>query len=462
MSKDCLFKEFDAVSAKAWKQKIQADLKGADYNDTLVWDSPDGIKVKPIYHADDFEKSPPLKVAPPSRWAIGQSIYAGNAKAANKKALKVLDRGAESLLITVPSDQIEIETLLKDIDLSRTTLYFQFQFLSATYIEGLKKFVEGKKANIHLNIDLLGNLARTGNWYHSLQKDHALLDRIMEQPDSQAGISVIGVDMSLFQNAGANRIQQLAYSLAQANEYLGHLGDHASKVQQGFTFKVSVDGDYFFEIAKLRALRHLWKVLASEYGLKKDCHIVAVPSKRNKTLYDYNVNLLRTTTECMSAILGGADTVANLAYDAIYHKDNEFGERIARNQLLILKGESYLDKVANPADGSYYIEQITKQLAEDALRLFKHIESNGGFLRQLKEHTLQKKIKESALKEQDRFDTGRKILVGSNKYSNDQDRMKGELELYPFVKTQARKTLLEPIIERRLTESLEQKRLGDE
>ena len=193
-----------------------------------------------------------------------------------------------------------------------------------------------------------------------------------------------------------------------------------------------------------------------------DCNIIVSPTKRNKTLYDYNVNMLRTTTECMSAILGGANAIANLPYDALYHKDNEFGDRIARNQLLILKHESYFDKVNNPADGSYYIENITNQLAEKSLALFKDIEANGGFLKQLNDGLIKRKIQESADKEQELFDTGKEILLGTNKYPNKDDRMKHDLELFPFVKQNPRKTLITPIIEKRLSEKIEQERLDKE
>lgn len=161
----------------------------------------------------------------------------------------------------------------------------------------------------------------------------------------------------------------------------------------------------------------------------------------------------------MSAILGGADTVANLPYDALYHKSNEFGERISRNQLLILKHESYFDKVANAADGSYYIESLTQQLAEKALELFKDIEANGGFLKQLGDGTIQRKITESADKEQELFDSGKEVLLGTNRHPNKSDKMGHDLELFPFVKIKPRKTLITPIIERRLAEKNEQERL---
>jgi methylmalonyl-CoA mutase len=164
----------------------------------------------------------------------------------------------------------------------------------------------------------------------------------------------------------------------------------------------------------------------------------------------------------MSAILGGANVVSNLPYDAIYHKDNEFGDRIARNQLLILKNESYFDKVNNPADGTYYIESLTEQLASKALTLFKEIESNGGFINLLFNGTIQKKITESAQKEQELFNTGKEVLLGTNKYPNLNDAMKQDLELFPFMKQNPRKTIVVPILEKRLAEKVEQERLDQE
>lgn len=463
MSRPKLFNEFQEVSSKAWKQQIQFDLKGADYNETLVWESPEGIKVRPFYHADETEDHIEAPQPMGSVWKITQHIYAKNATMANAKALEVIKKGAESLLFTVASEEIKIERLLKDIPLEATVVHFDFQFLSAAYIQQLFNFVGNKTNRIHLNLDLIGHLARSGNWYHDLKKDHAILEDVFSLNHANNFNNILAIDASLYQNAGANMVQQLAYALSHANEYLNHFAkDPENNKIEGITFKMAVGTNYFFEIAKLRALRLLWKTVSEEYNLKVPCHILALPTKRNKTLYDYNVNMLRTTTECMSAILGGADTICNLPYDAIYHKSNEFGERISRNQLLILKHESYFDQVANPADGAYYIESLTSQLAEKALDLFKTLEAGGGFLKQLKEHSIQKKIKESAQREQELFNSQKEILVGTNKYINKEDRMKDDMEIFPFVKTDARKTLLEPIIEKRMSEALEQKRLKDE
>ncbi|MCT4628713.1 methylmalonyl-CoA mutase subunit beta [Winogradskyella sp.] len=446
-----LFKGFEGVSSKAWKQKIQADLKGADYNDTLIWKTNEGIDVKPFYHSDEFETLAETSTSKATEWKICQTIEVIDTKEANAKAINAIERGAESILFLINSEDISIKDLLQNIDLETISIEIKYCFLS-----NLNEELQ-PKANYHT--DIIGNLAKTGNWYNNLTDDHSKFEAIVKATNQ------FSIDLSLYQNAGANIVQQLAYSLAHANEYLNHLDKIlSSEAKQSLlvTFNVAVGSNYFFEISKLRALRSLWATIASEYHVNTDCKIIATPSKRNKTIYDYNVNMLRTTTECMSAVLGGANVVSNAPYDSLYHNPNEFGERIARNQLLVLKSESYFDKVNNPTDGAYYIESLTEQLAEKALDLFKDIEANGGFLHQLKEGIIQRKIKESAAKEQDGFNAENIILLGTNRHPNPADKMKDELEISPFLKIEKRKTLIEPIIEKRLSEELEINRLNEE
>ncbi|MCW5515810.1 methylmalonyl-CoA mutase subunit beta [Muriicola sp. Z0-33] len=460
MKKTNLFEEFQDVSSKSWKQKIQFDLKGADYNKNLIWNAPEGIPIKPYYHQDDLSSSTPTPKLP-EQWLVGQTIVVADTIKANLKALDALERGAESLSFTIPSSDLNIKELLQGINLEQIPIHFQFQFLSDSYIVELQKIPGLSAQNTYLNIDTIGNLGRSGNWYKSLEKDQSELSSILT---AYPELNSVAVDMSLYQNAGANMVQQLAYGIAHANEYLNLINQKGISFSKlgAFNFKVSIGGNYFFEIAKIRALRILWQRLGKEYNLTKDCHITATPSLRNKTIYDYNTNLLRTTMENMAGVLGGANTINCLPYDAIYHNENEFGERIARNQLLILKHESHLDKVTNAAEGAYYIEKLTAQLAEKALTLFKNIEAGGGFLKQLKDHIIQKKIAESAERELALFNDGQNVLVGTNAYQNKRDTMKDELQLKPFVKNNPRKTLIAPIIEKRLAEELELDRLKDE
>lgn len=447
-----LFNDFNPISTKQWKQKIQFELNGADYNDTLVWNSPEDIKVKPFYDASDLPKSFPLATKA-SEFKICQNIFVFDIEKSIERALDTLNRGAESLRFTIENEAVAIDTLLEKLPLEKITVYFHLRFISIDFVKKIDAIAKQRNATIFCNLDPIGQLAKDGNWFSTSEKNNFETLSILSKETSN--VSLISIDGSLYQNAGANMVQQIAYTLAHANEYFNRI----ELINKPIVFEISVGTNYFFEIAKLRALRLLFNVIAKEYNHNFDCHLLVSPTKRNKTLYDYNVNMLRTTTECMSAILGGANAIANLPYDALYHKDNEFGDRIARNQLLILKNESYFDKVNNPADGSYYIENLTHQLAEKGLLLFKDIEANGGFLKQLNDGIIKRKIQESADAAQNLFDSGKEILLGTNKHTNKEDKMKNDLELFPFIKVKPRKTLITPIIERRLSEKLEQERL---
>ena len=447
-----LFDSFEKVTSKQWKQKIQYELKGADYNNILVWESLEGIKVKPFYHNDEMENTFSFNQTKP--FSILQNIYVHDVAKSNKRAFETLNRGAESIRFTIENDSISVKELMENLPKEDTTYFFYLPFLSIDFVNQLVDFSNQNGYDFRFQMDSIRQLCKDGNWFDNLTNDFEKLNYIA----SKAKSSFITIDSSTYQNAGANIVQQLAYTLAHVNEYFNRISD----INQPITIEVSVGSNYFFEIAKLRALRLLFNTLAKEYNHNLDCIIIATPTKRNKTLYDYNVNLLRTTTECMSAILGNANFISNLPYDALYHKDNEFGDRIARNQLLILKHESYFDEVNNAADGSYYIEELTAQLAEKALLLFKEIEANDGLITQLIAGTIQKKISESAAKEQEWFDSGKEVLLGTNKYPNKNDKMKNDLELFPFVKQNPRKTLITPIIEKRLAEKLEQERLAQE
>ena len=449
-----LFNDFEKVSSKQWKNQIQYELKGADYNDTLVWESLEGIKVKPFYHNDEDAVTTAVATQN-TNFSIVQEIYVFDSEKSISKANEVLNRGAESIRFIIPSKEINVVNIINQLQQQPKAVYLQLLFLDADLVEQINKEAAKLAFEVFVLIDPIHQLTFDGNFYKDGTSDFETLNKINQKGNN---INWLTVKATTYQNAGANMVQQIAYTLAHTNEYLNRI----ENFDKNITVEVSVGGNYFFEIAKLRALRLSLNALAEAYSPNITFHIIAKPTLRNKTIYDYNVNMLRTTTECMSAVLGGADAVENIAYDALYHKTNEFGDRISRNQLLILKEESYFDKVNNPADGAYYIESLTQQLAEKGLELFKDIEKNGGLISQLIEGTIQRKINESAQKEQELFDSGKEVLLGTNKYPNAQDKMAHDLELYPFVKQNPRKTLITPIIEKRLAATLEQERLASE
>ena len=448
--KSTLFNQFKTTSPSAWKQKIQVDLKGADYNETLLWKTDEDIVVKPFYTKEDRKNS--ISDEAKFKFNISQSIFIDDQNIANFIAINALEKGANALEF-IANKKFDYKTLVKNIDFNKTIIYFRFHFLDANFCEEISNYINSE--NCFFQVDIINNLAQTGNWFTNLKTDHLEFKKIVTNCNNP-----IGVDATLYQNAGATITQQLAYALSHANEYLNHFGIEAASQ---FHFNFAIGSNYFFEIAKIKAFKILWKSLLKEYCAENtEAHIFAQPTQRNKTIYDYNVNMLRTTSECMSGILGGANTINNLSYDSIFHKKNEFGERISRNQLLILQQESYLKEANTFANGSYYIESITNQLAENALQIFKDIEKSGGFLKQLKEGTIQRKITESANKEQGKFDSKKIVLLGTNKQPNPEDKMKSDIEIYPFLKTKSIKTLITPIIRRRLSEAYEKYRLEKE
>lgn len=443
--------DFDAVSAAAWKQKIQVDLKGADYNKTLLTQTNEGITIKPFYHADDFEKLEiPFKNTEVN---ICEKIWLSFEKKANKKALDVLNRGADSIKFTC-TKPFDYTILFNKLLQKNIEFHFDFHFFDSDFILKLSEYLE--KETVFYNLDFISHLAEKGNWIKSQSHDIAQLKDIIQQRPTS---NIIGVNTGIYQNAGANTVQQVAYALAHANEYLAAFGGSIAPTIQ---FNLAIGSNYFFEIAKLRALRYLYPLICKEYGVDTTTQLFCEPSLRNKTIYDYNVNMLRTTTECMSTILGGAQTISNLPYDHLFLKTNEFGERIARNQLVILKEESHFNNAQHIANDSYYIESITKQIATKALALFKEIEKTGGFIKQLKQGTIQRKIAESAKKEQAQFDDGTLVLLGSNKYPNPLDQMKNVIELAPFKKKQGHKTAIIPLTGIRLAEASEKTRINNE
>jgi len=445
--KDFLFNEFNTLTPAAWKQKIQVDLKGDDYNESLIWKSNEGVHVKPFYTTEDrhFNTIPLAK----NGYKICQSIFVDDVIIANKLAKDSIDRGASAIQF-IAKTSFDYKNLFDNINTKEIFIYLNFEFLNAAFVSEIDNYC--KSNCLYFQIDIIGNLAKTGNWFSNLNSDLKEKNKYIQSVNNS-----ICVDASIYQNAGASIIQELTYALAHTNEYIELFG---KSIAPKLHYIFSVGSNYFFEIAKLRAFRILVDALLNEHGVKNTpIHIFTKPSLRNKTIYDYNVNMLRTTTECMSAILGGSDTISNISYDSIYHKSNEFGERISRNQLLILREEAYLSEAHKFANGAYYVESIEKQFAEKSLQLFKKIEKSGGFLKQLKKGTIQNKINENAKKQQTQFDQNEIILLGTNKLTSENDFMKNELQIYPFLKKKNTKTLIVPILQKRLADQLEQNRL---
>lgn len=451
-----LFNEFPPISTQQWEEQIQKDLKGADYEKKLIWKTNEGINVKPYYRAEHLENIQWVKAFPGdfpfvrgnkktgNEWLVRQNIYVDDIKTANEKALELLMKGVDSLGFELDCKKKysidDIESLLKNIRADIAEINF---FHTAQQIElvGMMDNLVRKynrpleKITGSVDFDPLMRFARRGVWYNNEEADFNLAYEIIKAGKAIPNFKVLTVNGYVFANAGASLVQEMAFTLAAGSEYLTRLTDKGlfiGEVAPRMKFNLAVGSNYFMEMAKLRAYRLLWAHIVNAYGLNDALngrmYIHAENASWNYTVYDSHVNMLRSTTGTMSAILGSVDSFMVKPYNAPYEKPTEFSERIARNQQLILKEESYLNKVADPAAGSYYIENLTNLMAEEAWKLFLKINEEGGFIKALRSNTIQQTIRESARKRDLNIATRREILLGTNQYPNMHEKLSIDLE----------------------------------
>jgi methylmalonyl-CoA mutase, heterodimeric type, beta chain len=453
-----LFEEFPPVSTQQWMDKITADLKGADYNKKLVWKTNEGFDVQPFYRAENMDEVSFLNSLPGefpfvrgtkktnNEWLVRQSIAVTDFAEANKKALNYLMRGVDSLAFVFNGGELtaaDLEVLLKDVCLPAV----EVNFVGCCSKKATEAFVEYvKKAGYDLaevkgsvEYDPFGKFAVTGVLRNGAEHVLANAASLIEQTSGMKKFKTLAVNGKNFGNAGASAVQELGFSLAQGAEYLTALtekGVEIDAVAKKLKFNFSVSANYFMEIAKLRAARLLWAQIVKAYGPKCDCSakmtIHAETGSWNKTVYDAYVNMLRTQTEAMSASIGGADSITVLPFNAAYEASNEFSDRIARNQQLLLKEESHISKIVDPAAGSYYIEELTAALAENAWKLFIDVQEKGGFIAALREGFIQAEVKKMAAKRDSNVATRRENLLGVNQFPNFTEKVESELDAAVF------------------------------
>ena len=435
--------DFPAISTQEWMDKITADLKGADFSKKLVWRTPEGFNVNPFYRAEDIEGLLTTKSAPgefpyvrgtkaDNNWKIRQNIDAKCAKAANEKALDILGKGINSLGIKVNKAELSeeyIATLLNGIDATKVELNFKVCVKEAAKLASLLKayFAANKcdLAQVYGSIccDPINRMLLKGKKLSAEEITNILIE-VLQESEALVNFPVIGVNAVSFNNAGVYCAQELGYALAWGNQYLELLTEAGvdPMVAKSIKFAFGVGGNYFMEIAKFRAARLLWAKIVEAYNPSCLCaakmKIHAETSTYNKTIYDAHVNMLRTQTEAMSAALGGVDSLTVLPFDATFKSSDEFSERIARNQQLLLKEESNFDKVIDPAAGSYYIESLTAMIAEQAWKIFLDIQNAGGMLAAIESGSIFAAVKETADKRKKDVASRKEILLGTNQFPN--------------------------------------------
>lgn len=438
--KETLFDAFSPVSTEEWKAKITADLKGADFDKKLVWRTNEGFNVQPFYRKEDIENLPTIGTLPGeypyvrgtrnnNDWLIRQEAQGATAVEMNAHARHILDKGAESIGISLKGElnAASLGEILNGIDLKKVEVNITCcPGKAVETAEALVKLIReaGAENDFRGSIDYnpFRRLLKHGLPF---PKDAAKEGKALyEAVKYVKGLRCFAVDSFLFNNAGAFITQELGYALAWGAEWLTLLteeGISAAEVAGRIKFNMGISSNYFMELAKFRAGRMLWAEIVKAYGVAEDeCKmwVHAITSKFNQTLYDSHVNLLRSMTETMSAALAGVDSLETLPFDLCYKCPDEFSERIARNQQVLLREESHLNKVVDPAGGSYYIETLTASIADQAWKVFNEIEDNGGFEAMLKKGEIQAKVNESGVKRHLDVARRKEILLGTNQYPN--------------------------------------------
>ena len=440
--KEKLFSEFAPVSTEEWMAKITADLKGVPFEKKLVWKTGEGFNVNPFYRAEDIEGLKTTESLPgefpyvrgtkkDNDWKVRQNIEVTCFKGANEKALDILNKGVTSLGFIIKGSDVNAEniaTLLDGICPECVELNFNTCNCKAEMLIGiLADYFKGKGADLEkckgsVNYDPFKKPLVKGkeneNWVEAAAA-------VLKAGAALPGYKVLAVNAFYFNNAGAYISQELGYALAWGNELLAKLteaGLDATEVTKKIKFNFGISSNYFMEIAKFRAARWLWAEIVAAYNPACQCackmHVHAQTSEWNMTVYDAHVNLLRSQTEAMSAALAGVDSITVRPFDKTYQTPDDFSERIARNQQLLLKEECHLDKVVDPSAGSYYVETLTVSIAEQAWKLFLEVEEKGGFYKAVKEGFVQNQVNASAETRHMNVARRKEILLGTNQYPN--------------------------------------------
>ncbi len=455
MEDNKLFSEFPPVPTEKWEEVIVKDLKGADYDKKLVWHTIEGFNVKPYYRAEDLEGLEYLDSNPGQEpftrgkhtsdnvWDVRQDILVHDPKEANRIALDAVERGATSLGLCAKNVATvdDMAVLFKGIYINAVKVNFM---CSKDYLALLKTYVEYAKKNGYdpqelegsCDFDMFRYALKNGKFHRGEEGDLAAAKELVEYAhEALPKFRVLGVSGIQLHNAGANIVQELGFSLAAANELVARLTDagcKAHRVASRIQLNVGVGSTYFMEIAKIRAARLLWSKIIEQYKPECDCayklFINATTSTWNQSVYDPYVNMLRSTTEAMSSAVAGADSISVLPFDNAYKEADDFGYRIARNQQLLLKEESYLDKIVDPAAGSYYIENLTDQIAQGAWKYFLKVEEAGGMCKALRAGLVQDEVEATARKRDMDIALRKTTILGTNQYPNLLEKMGDKIE----------------------------------
>ncbi|UOQ99189.1 methylmalonyl-CoA mutase family protein [Hymenobacter sp. 5317J-9] len=421
------FAEFPAVTTAEWQARLARDLKGQDPA-TLRWPLPDGFSVEPFYHREALAAlggAPAPLPHPVVPWLNVPTLVvaAGDGRAQIDQASAALARGADGVHFILPqAGEFAVHYLAEMLPLATTFVGYTVMAAPDALLSQLVEAAPGTALRGFLRFapGPVPEGAELADYRTALRRCVSLTTAM---PDFRA----LAVNGAFFGNRGATATQQVAFSLNTAAALLAELPTDdisAAQVAAALHVHMAVAPSYFPEMAKLRALRRLWATLLHSFGLpaslNTNLRVHALTSSWAQTTLDPHTNLLRHTTEAMSAVLGGADSLSVAAFDCVFAEANEFSARLARNLSVLLREEAGLGQVQDPAAGSYFLETLTDQLAQEAWTLFQRIEAAGG-LPAARGQVLDE-IKAVATETFRRIASGQQVIVGTNRFQNPREQ----------------------------------------
>ncbi len=411
-----LFAQFKPTSAADWKAQLVKDLKGVPFED-LLWHNENGFDIKPFYTAED-QATAYAPVFAHTNWHMAVRPLIGSDEALNKQLLANLVGGADAICIDLKNRKLD--TVLKDIrlDFIHTSL-----IASTDELKNFSNYIAKHFAGQSLALAVF-------------PKDITSTKDLQAFVDASAALSsekshTWAADALHWHNLNCTAALEIALVFSQLAEYaqIKHAPTTAPAI------RVGVNADYFVQMAKLRAVRRLWEVFKSEFKTEALPFVLAETSFTNKTLSDRYNNLLRTTVESMAAVAGGCNALVVHHFDVLFGSSSSLPERMAINQQHILREESYFDKVADVACGSYYIEQLTDSLASAALQIFKSIEQQGGYFAALQSGEIAILVKATAAEAEKDFNSGKQIAIGINKFKNEKEQVHVSADVLKYLHT---------------------------
>lgn len=467
--RDRLLTDFTPATYEQWRALTEEQLKGAPFEKKLVTRTLEGIDVQPLYRAADTEGLAHLGEAPGSGhyvrgtsaggyrthpWAIAQEVPYGTPARFNAAVRHDLMRGQSALnvLLDIATHNgqdpdaaetgevcacgLSLATLddcaaaFEGIYLDMIPVYIQSGVSGVGVLSLLAAYQTREKKPLTqlsggLGYDPLGVLARAGTLPVSLEAAYNEMAALTEWCAANTpAFRPVMVNAETYREGGAHGVQELAYALATGVDYLRAMlarGLSIEEAAKSIRFTFALGPQFFLEVAKLRAARMLWSRVVEAFGGSDEARKMRVHGRTllyNKTLTDPYVNMLRTTTEAFSGVVGGVESLHSGAFDEILREPSEFSRRIARNTQIVLQEECELGATVDPAGGSFLVEKLTDEVAQESWSLFQQIEKDGGMATALQKGSVQKAVGATAAERAKRFGQRRDVLVGTNQYAN--------------------------------------------